>query len=66
MAVNVFAIPKCSASGPFTPGLTCMKNSWVNGMIYPPADFRSIQIEAFVSLLPPKTFWINHKKQVCV
>lgn len=66
MAVNVFVVPKRSASSPFTLWLACMKNSRVNGMIYPPADFRSVQIQVFVSLLPPKTFWVNHNEQIGV
>lgn len=66
MAANVFVIPKCLASDPFTLRLTCMKNPQVNGMIYPPADFRPIQIQVFVSLLPPKAFGVNQNKQICI
>lgn len=66
MAVNVFVTPKRPASGPFTLRLACMENSKMNAMIYPPEDFRSIQTQVFVSLLPPKTFWVNHKEQICI
>lgn len=66
MAINVLVIPKCSASGPLTPRLACMKNSQVCSMIYPPAGFRSTETQVFVSLLPPKIFWVNQKEQIRV
>lgn len=62
MAINVLVTPKCFASGPLTPRLTCMKNSQVHTMIYPPVGFRSTETQAFVSLLPPKIFWVNQKE----